>query len=102
MVSSLYEGFGYPVIEAMSCSIPLIAVKTSSIPELVGDFAHLINPRDSVLLAKKIKEVFENYDKNLILAENGRNHIEKQFNWEKISKQYQDVIYENIRDQREC
>lgn len=102
VVSSLYEGFGYPVIEAMSCSIPLIAVKTSSIPELVGDFAHLINPRDSVLLAKKIKEVFENYDKNLILAENGRNHIEKQFNWEKISKQYQDVIYENIRDQREC
>jgi glycosyltransferase involved in cell wall biosynthesis len=102
VVSSLYEGFGYPVIEAMSCSIPLIAVKTSSIPELVGDFAHLINPRDSVLLAKKIKEVFENYDKNLILAENGRNHIEKQFNWEKISKQYQDVIYENIRRQREC
>ena len=67
----------------MSCSIPLIAVKTSSIPELVGDFAHLINPRDSLSLANKIKEVFENYDKNLILAENGRNHIEKQFNWEK-------------------
>ena len=102
VVSSLYEGFGYPVIEAMSCSIPLIAVKTSSIPELVGDFAHLINPRDSVLLAKKIKEVFENYDKNLILAENGRNHIEKQFNWEKISKQYQDVIYENLKRRREC
>ena len=102
VVSSLYEGFGYPVIEAMSCSIPLIAVKTSSIPELVGDFAHLINPRDSLSLANKIKEVFENYDKNLILAENGRNHIEKQFNWEKISKQYQDVIYENIRRQREC
>ena len=102
VVSSLYEGFGYPVIEAMSCSIPLIAVKTSSIPELVGDFAHLINPRDSLSLANKIKEVFKNYDKNLILAENGRNHIEKQFNWEKISKQYQDVIYENIRRQREC
>ena len=102
VVSSLYEGFGYPVIEAMSCSIPLIAVKTSSIPELVGDFAHLINPRDSLSLANKIKEVFENYDINLILAENGRNHIEKQFNWEKISKQYQDVIYENIRRQREC
>ena len=46
--------------------------------------------------------MFENYDKNLILAENGRNHIEKQFNWEKISKEYQDVIYENIRRQREC
>ena len=39
IVSSLYEGFGYPVIEAMSCEIPLIATNTSSIPELVGDFA---------------------------------------------------------------
>ena len=53
-------------------------------------------------LAKKIKEVFENYDKNLILAENGRNHIEKQFNWEKISKQYQDVIYDNLNRRSEC
>jgi glycosyltransferase involved in cell wall biosynthesis len=102
IVSSLYEGFGYPVIEAMSCSIPLIAAKTSSIPELVGGFAHLIDPKDIKQLAKKVKEILKNYDENLILAKNGRAHIQKQFNWEKISKQYQDVIYENLNRRREC
>jgi glycosyltransferase involved in cell wall biosynthesis len=102
IVSSLYEGFGYPVIEAMSCSIPLIAAKTSSIPELVGGFAHLIDPKDIKQLVKKVKEILKNYDENLILAKNGRAHIQKQFNWEKISKQYQDVIYENLNRRREC
>ena len=98
----MYEGFGYPVIEAMSCSIPLIAAKTSSIPELVGGFAHLTDPKDVKQLAKKVKEILKNYDENLILAKNGRAHIQKQFNWEKISKQYQDVIYENLNRRREC
>ena len=102
IVSSLYEGFGYPVIEAMSCSIPLIAAKTSSIPELVGGFAHLIDPKDVKQLAKKVKEILQDYDENLILAKNGRAHIQNQFNWEKISKQYQDVIYENLNRRREC
>ena len=102
IVSSLYEGFGYPVIEAMSCSIPLIAAKTSSIPELVGGFAHLIDPKDIKQLAKKVKEILKNYDENLILAKNGRAHIQNKFNWEKISKQYQDVIYENLNRRREC
>jgi len=42
IVSSLYEGFGYPVIEAMSCEVPIIATNVSSIPELVSDFGTLI------------------------------------------------------------
>ena len=102
IVSSLYEGFGYPVIEAMSCSIPLIAAKTSSIPELAGGYAHLIDPKDIKQLVKKIKEILQDYDENITLAKNGRAHIQKQFNWEKISKQYQDVIYKNLNRRREC
>ena len=44
IVSSLYEGFGYPVIEAMSCEIPLIATNVSAIPELTSNYAKLIEP----------------------------------------------------------
>ena len=44
IVSSLYEGFGYPVIEAMSCEIPLIATNTAFIPELIGKYACLFVP----------------------------------------------------------
>ena len=46
IVSSLYEGFGYPVIEAMSCEVPLIATNTSSIPELTSNYAKLIEPKN--------------------------------------------------------
>ena len=41
---SLYEGFGFPVIEAMLCGTPVIASKTSSLPELVGDAGILVDP----------------------------------------------------------
>ena len=49
IVSSLYEGFGYPVIEAMSCEVPLIATNISSIPELVRSYGILIDPKDEKL-----------------------------------------------------
>ena len=55
IVSSLYEGFGYPVIEAMSCEIPLIATNTASIPELVGEFANLVTPKSENELSQSIK-----------------------------------------------
>jgi glycosyltransferase involved in cell wall biosynthesis len=43
---SLYEGFGYPVAEAMHCGAAVVAVKSSSIPEIAGDAAWLIGPND--------------------------------------------------------
>jgi len=98
IVSSLYEGFGYPVIEAMSCSIPLIATNTSSIPELVGDYAHLIAPKNSELLANTIKSILSDYQTNINIAEKGRDHVIEKFHWDEISKQYEDAILINIRD----
>ena len=61
IVSSLYEGFGYPVIEAMSCEIPLIASNVSSIPELVGDYAKLIPPKNITELSNSIRSILNNY-----------------------------------------
>ena len=98
IVSSLYEGFGYPVIEAMSCAIPLIAANTSSIPELVGGHATLIEPKDSDTLVDSIKHVIGNYDDYDLMARKGRKHVIRHFNWNKISKEYEDIIIKNIRD----
>ena len=92
IVSSLYEGFGYPVIEAMSCEIPLIATNTSSIPELVGDFATLIPPMNENELSEAIKKILNNYEKYKKIAESGRHHIIENFNWLKITQKYEDMI----------
>lgn len=54
---SLYEGFGLPVLEAMSCGCPIIASNCSSIPEVVGDSGLLVNPHDPQDLKVALEQV---------------------------------------------
>ena len=61
IVSSLYEGFGYPVIEAMSCEVPLIATNVSSIPELTLKFAKLIEPKNEEMIYESVKDIPVSY-----------------------------------------
>ena len=98
IVSSLYEGFGYPVIEAMSCEVPLIATNVSSIPELTLKFAKLIEPKNEEMIYKSVKDILANYDKYKKIAFQGREHVINQFNWIKITKEYENIIFETIKD----
>ena len=97
IVSSLYEGFGYPVIEAMSCEIPLIATNVSSIPELTSSFATLINIKDENAIEKNVKNILLNYKSYKEKAIRGRNHIKQTFNWDKITSEYEKAIHKAIR-----
>lgn len=54
---SLYEGFGLPPLEAMACGVPVIAADTSSLPEVVGGAARLVDPLDPEGLARTMAEV---------------------------------------------
>ena len=54
---SLYEGFGLPPLEAMACGAPVVCSNTSSLPELVGEAALLVDPRDPAALAAAIHRV---------------------------------------------
>ncbi len=56
---SLMEGFGLPPIEAMACGVPVITSNTSSLPEVVGDAALMIDPHDSEGLAEAMVQVLE-------------------------------------------
>ena len=98
LVSSLYEGFGYPVIEAMSCGVPLIAANTSSIPELVGEFASLIPAKETKAQIESIKNVIQKYDHYKDIAEKGREHIITKFNWLKITEEYEKTIFKTIEN----
>ena len=57
---SLYEGFGLTPLEAMACGAPVICSNASSLPEVVGDAAVLVNPRDVEEIAQAIARVLDN------------------------------------------
>jgi len=54
---SLYEGFGLPPLEAMACGVPVITADNSSLPEVVGDGALLVNARDTESLATALERI---------------------------------------------
>ena len=57
---SLYEGFGFPPLEAMACGLPVISSNTSSLPEVLGEAAIYIEPTDARAWADAIERVLEN------------------------------------------
>ena len=101
IVSSLYEGFGFPVGEAMSCAIPLIATNVASIPEITQSFAELIPAESADAIELAIRNIFNNPETNQLRADAGRMHIIENFNWKKIAKLYEDLIYKTI-DEFQC
>jgi len=56
---SLYEGFGLPVLEAMACGTPVVASNTSSIPEVAGDAALLVDPYNEDEIAQSLLAVLD-------------------------------------------
>ena len=98
IVSSLYEGFGFPVGEAMACAIPLIATNVASIPEITSSFCQLIPSKSSEVIAQSLKNVLNDPDKYQLLADSGRKHIIDNFDWSKIAQLYENLINKTIKD----
>lgn len=76
---SLYEGFGFPALEALACAKPLITSATSSLPEVVGEAAILIDPTHTASLSEALNMAIE---KNLISTTNTKGLLQaKKFSW---------------------
>jgi len=81
---SLYEGFGLPPLEAMASGTPVITSRVSSLPEVVGDAAVLIDPRDSGDLTQAIVNVASDARLRRHLRTSGLDRA-KLFTWEKTA-----------------
>jgi glycosyltransferase involved in cell wall biosynthesis len=80
----LYAGFGLPPLEAMACGTPVITSCSSSLPEIVGDAAKLINPYDPEKLASAINRVLSDDGTMKELIKKGLKRAER-FNWRKTA-----------------
>lgn len=78
---SLFEGFGIPIVEAMSCDVPVITSNTTSMPEAAGDAALLVNPNSVEEISSAMKKVYEDSSLRNSLIEKGRIQIKK-FSWD--------------------
>jgi glycosyltransferase involved in cell wall biosynthesis len=97
---SLYEGFGLPPIEAMACGTPVITSNVSSLPEVVGDSALLINPYDTLALANGIFRVLNDESLRESLIKKGLKHCRK-YNWTRIATEMLGVYREVMNESRE-
>jgi len=92
--TSFYEGFGLPILEAMQAECPVVTSNVSSMPEIAGDAAVLVNPYQPEEIAAGIEKALKNRKEWI---EKGRKQAKK-FSWEKIASQTLEIYKENFRN----
>ena len=94
---SLYEGFGLPVLEAMAASTPVITSNRSSLPEVAGTAAALIDPDSAEQIAAAMELLAEDSGTRNLLVERGKKRAAA-FTWEKTAKKTLEVLKAAARD----
>lgn len=82
---SLYEGFGLPILEAMSLGVPVITSNITSMPEVAGDAALLVNPESEEEIAEAMQSILENRELRDSLIKKGYKRA-SMFSWEETAR----------------
>ncbi len=83
---SLYEGFGFPVAQAMAAGAPVVTSNTSCLPEITGDAAALVDPRSAGEIAAALTRLLESEAQRAELSERGRQRA-RRYRWESCAAQ---------------
>ncbi|WP_317896989.1 glycosyltransferase family 4 protein [Aurantibacillus circumpalustris] len=87
-----YEGFGIPLVEAMEAEVPIITSNVTSLPEIAGDAALLVNPKETNNIKNAMLRIFSEENLRKALIEKGK--IQKQkFSWDKSA----DLLWDSVQ-----
>ena len=95
---SVYEGFGFPAGEAMSCGIPLVSTNGGSLPEVVGDAGIIVPHSDPKALKDAIKSLLNSPEIRIEFGKKGRRRVLENFTWNRAAKELVEVYREAIEN----
>lgn len=91
ILPSLYEGFGLPILEAMSCGTPVVTSNVTAMPEIAGDAAFLVDPRSIEQISRAMEKVLEDPALRQQLIEKGLKRAAR-FSWANTVNAVQKVL----------
>ncbi|WP_297087543.1 glycosyltransferase family 1 protein [uncultured Draconibacterium sp.] len=91
---SLRESFGIPILEGMACGVPVVTSNTSSMPEIAGDAAAIVDPHKPEEITEAIIKILANEDYKAMLCEKGIENAKK-FSWRKMAERNV-ALYEEV------
>ncbi len=92
---SVYEGFGFPVLEGNACGTPVLCANTSSLPEIAGDASLLVAPEDQEALTDGIRQIVMDQALRKRLITNGLVNV-LDYSWDKAAEQTLNVLIQAI------
>ena len=97
---SVYEGFGFPAGEALSCGVPLVATNGGSLPEVVGDAGIVVPHSNPPALARAIDGLLRDEDLRADMSVKARQHILDNFKWERCAREVVQLYRQTIAAQK--
>lgn len=97
---SLYEGFGLPPLEAMSCSCPVASSNQASLPEILGKAAIYFNPYKVSDISSVVTDLAADNNRRAEMARAGKEHVKK-FSWQRCAEQTFAIYLKSISNNAE-
>lgn len=96
LMTSRYEGFGFPVLEAMACGTPVLAFANSALPELVADAGILVPDGDVPAMARAVRTVLDDPERSFELSARGLERA-RSFSWERSVALHAEIYQASAR-----